>query len=92
MRHSTIATATPTHTKIIAQDGGEIDLSSVTHITNPHRGEDCLSFRGFRAGAIDLSALETIGPTGTGTGYTEFAVDVPVTPTPQPPERGAGTV
>ena len=78
MRHSTIATATPTHTKIIAQDGGEIDLSSVTHITNPHRGEDCLRFaisggtyRSFRVGD-DRSQREPVR------GYTEFDIDVPL--------------
>ena len=63
--------------EIIAEDGGEIDLSGVTQITNPHRSEDCLSFI-ISGGSIDLSALETISPTGTGTGYTQFDIDIPL--------------
>ncbi len=76
--------------EIIAEDGGAIDFSSLTHITNPLRGEDCLRFV-LSGGTIDLSALETIPRLFSAPGYTEFDIG-PTSTVALPSMKTAGHV
>ena len=60
--------------QIIASNDGQVDLSGVTEITAPWRGEDHLNIIAETGGQVDLSALQTVGPPAGGGGQVDFIV------------------